>query len=263
MARALTEIPISTRWLLDAVGETGRGAITTIFMIYCPATNEKGTGFLLANNRIITNEHVIRGCAANQIHGRSSFGESIRFTHIIIDRDRDLAILTPSVNIEGGLRLSIDDNIEVGTMVSTWGYPLGYNGPVPLLSVGYLAGFSAIPYRNGYIRHLVVNGAFNPGNSGGPLFKSNEDRVIGVVVSKHVPMTRFQIQALQVLANNRTGVVFRGTDANGNQRDFVESQIVADLLNHFRMLTQVMIGEAISNSALFDFLEENGLDIPT
>jgi hypothetical protein len=31
----------------------------------------------------------------------------------------------------------------------------------------------------------VVNGAFNPGNSGGPLFISGDNKIIGVVVSKH------------------------------------------------------------------------------
>ena len=109
------------------------------------------------------------------------------------------------------------------------------------------------------LKRLVVNGAFNPGNSGGPLFRSNDNKVIGIVVSKHAPITRFHESALKALAENQTGVVFTATDERGNKKTFVESQIVADLLFYFRKLTQVMIGEAISVSELKNFLRDNEL----
>jgi len=51
--------------------------------------------------------------------------------------------------------------------------------------MGYLAGFVARETKP--VRHFVVNAAFNPENSGGPLLLTGEDTVIGVVVSKHAP----------------------------------------------------------------------------
>jgi len=45
----------------------------------------------------------------------------------------------------------------------------------------------------------------------------------------------------------------------GNEKLLIESQIVAELLQYFRDLTQVMIGEAISISELKAFLYENDI----
>jgi hypothetical protein len=110
------------------------------------------------------------------------------------------------------------------------------------------------------VKHIVVNGAFNPGNSGGPLLISGTDKLIGVVVSKHTPITPFLFSALNALADNKSGIVFTTTDEKGNKKDFVESQIVAEFLKYFRQLTQVMIGEAIEKSEVIDFLRENSIE---
>ena len=109
------------------------------------------------------------------------------------------------------------------------------------------------------VRRLVVNAAFNGGNSGGPLFVSGDDAVIGVVVSKHAPISEFLASAIKALASNKSGVVFTATDSQGNKQDFVESQLVAEVLHYFRDLTQVVIGEAIAASELIDFLNENSI----
>src|SRR4030042_7044740 len=259
-AKMEENIPVATKWLLDAAGETGRSAIKSVYFVVCTKTSEKGTGFLLRSGQIITNDHVIKGCEAEDIFAISSFGEKIFFSKSSSDTIRDLAVLFPKNKLDGGLALgSTNKNLSVGTVVSTWGNPLGYNGPAPLLSVGYLSGYSAAMRGNISVKHLVVNGAFNPGNSGGPLFEATDNKVIGVVVSKHLPFTQSQLSALKVLANNKGGTIFTRYDEKGNKIEFVESQLVADLLNHFRELTQVMIGEAISISELRAFLGEQGI----
>jgi S1-C subfamily serine protease len=69
--------------------------------------------------------------------------------------------------------------------VTTWGYPFGYNGTSPLLSVGYVAGFREVPAEDGKgkaTKHIIVNGAFNHGNSGGPLLVAQDNQVVGIVV---------------------------------------------------------------------------------
>lgn len=226
-------------------------------MVKGTANGSKGTGFVLKSGHVITNEHVIRGNSSSEIFLNSSTGDEIPIVNSIVDNERDLAILEPKSKISGGLVLGDDSVISVGEMVSTWGFPLGYDGPAPLLSVGFLAGFKDYSISSGVMKHLVVNGAFNPGNSGGPLSLSNNNEVIGIVVSKHVPLTQFHRNALEVLAQNQSGVAFTATDATGNSRTFVESQIVAELLRYFHGLTQVMIGEAISVDTLKDFLNDN------
>lgn len=254
------EIPISTKWTLDAAGTIGRIAVESVYLIIGTATQEKGTGFLLTNGYIVTNEHVIRGNQSNQIIGASSSGQQISFSNSIVDAQRDLALLKPAKDIGGGLELDDDNSLEIGKMVCTWGFPLGYNGPAPLLSVGFLAGFNELQDNSKSIKHLVVNGAFNPGNSGGPLFVSGDNKVIGIVVSKHAPLTAFQRQALQVLSSQSSGFVHTATDrTTGAQRTFTEAQLVADLLTQLRKLAQVMIGEAISVKELKDLLTEHSI----
>ena len=114
--------------------------VESVYMIITKKTSQKGSGFLLSNGFIITNEHVVRDNTSNEVIAFSSSGEEIHFSEIIADQTRDLAILKPENELKGGLELG-DDKIEVGAMVSTWGFPLGYNGPPPLLTVGFLSGF--------------------------------------------------------------------------------------------------------------------------
>jgi hypothetical protein len=255
-------LPVSTRWLLDSVGETGRLAIQSVFMFICHKTQMKGTGFLTKQGYIVTNWHVIQGNSIGEIQAVSSSGDKIGFSNYVSDPDRDLAALTPIKALEGGLAIAEEHSVQIGTQLATWGYPLGYNGPAPLLSMGYLSGFNdSPPYEQtkSAVKHLVVNGAFNPGNSGGPLFVAGSNEVIGVVVSKHAPITPFVRSAIEALASNKSGVVFTASDAQGKTQSFVESQVVAEILHYFRQLTQVMIGEAVAASELFEFLKNHRL----
>ena len=255
----MNHIPVSTQWTLDAAGDTGRSSINSVFMIYCPPSGSKGSGFLIEGGLIITNEHVVRGCVANQIMAISAYGNQLQIAQIWIDADRDLAILKPHSTLAGGLQLSETSGLQVGESVTTWGHPLGYNGPAPLLSVGYLAGFISHQVGSALKKHIVVNGAFNSGNSGGALFRASDNKVIGIVVSKHAPISQYHQQAIEALAQNSSGVCFTSNDGNGNIKNFVESQIVADLLVHFRSLTQVMIGEAVAVEELINMLHEQNL----
>ena len=112
------------------------------------------------------------------------------------------------------------------------------------------------------VQHLVVNGAFNQGNSGGPLITTDDKKLVGVVVAKHAPLTPFQRSALDVMQKQRSGVVYTARDENGTQHQFTQAQLVADLLNGLLELTQVMIGEAVAVPELVDFLAEQKIAVP-
>lgn len=257
----MNNIPISTKWTLDATGEIGRNAIKSVYMIVVPNMGSKGTGFLLSNGYLLTNAHVTNGSEAKDVFGLSSFGEQIQFTGTINDNVDDLCLLKPAKELNGGLKFGDEENPQVGSSVYTWGYPLGYNGPSPLLSVGYLAGYQSYNTSSGIIKRLIVNGAFNPGNSGGPLFLNNDDRIIGVVTSKHAPISSYLLSAMNALASNRSGIVFTAKDDKGNTLEFAESQLVAEVLSYFRSLTQVMIGEAIPIESIKNFLIANNVSL--
>ena len=166
-------IPISTGWLLDAVGDTGRPAIDAVYLVACPKIDTKGTGFLLNSGVVITNWHVVCHCGANMNPGTpcrcdptgtvrdvvaiGSKGQTVRFRRLAFDQHRDLAVLEPDAPLHGGLGIRADFDITIGTQVCTWGHPLGYDGPAPILTTGYLAGFVA--QGDPVVKHCVVNAA--------------------------------------------------------------------------------------------------------
>ena len=60
-------IPTAVQWTLDAAGPTQRSAIKSVFLLYCPKTQMKGTGFLLSDGLVVTNNHVVEGCNAGEV----------------------------------------------------------------------------------------------------------------------------------------------------------------------------------------------------
>jgi S1-C subfamily serine protease len=203
----------------------------------------------------VTNNHVVEGCTANEMKANPFGAQEFGFSKMVTDKDVDLALLHPSKHLIGGLELGSDQDSPLSTSVNTWGFPLSYNGPAPLLSVGYVAGYVKDGESGKEVKHIVVNGAFNPGNSGGPLFRANDSKVIGVVVAKFHLYPPQVMQAIQAMARNTgTGVMYSGTDQHGNAAQYTEAQIVAMVLEQFYKTTQVMIGEAISVSELRAFL---------
>jgi hypothetical protein len=252
-------LPTATQWLMDAAGTSGRRAITSVFKIWCPKTMALGTGFALDTGYIITNEHVVRQCGAADLVLISSTGAKVAVSSLVLDPYRDLAAMK-TASATPGLRIEKNAALNVGVGLSTWGYPFGYDGPAPPWTIGYLSGYSLYrpdppdPHKAG-VKHLVISGAFNPGNSGGPLLLST-GAVAGVVVSKRLfSLPPFLASAIEVMGKNGTGVAFEGTDGTGKKITFVESQLVAELLKYYRDVSQVYIGEAIATGELIAFLD--------
>ncbi len=256
-----TNTTISSQWVLDAAGEEQRHAIRAVFLISCRPDSSFGTGFLLRNGLIVTNAHVVGTCNERTLIAISPGNTHVTFSLIRKDTDRDLALLKPAEPLQGGLELSSDNTDPVpGTTVSTWGYPLVYNGISPLLSVGYVAGYREEHTTSQSVKRIIVNGAFNHGNSGGPLLEAHNSKVVGVVVATYhlfPPEVDTAIQAF--IASPRGGMssgMFTTTDATGHTKTLMDMQVVGMILQQFYQTTQVMIGEAISASELRTFVRE-------
>lgn len=257
-------ITTATKWLFDITSTAKKSPIKSTFMVVSRKTNKKGTAFSLTTGYLITNEHVVRNSSSDDLMVISSTGEKLSVSKIKASKDYDLAVLTMKKETNFGYLIQ-KKLPEIGDKVYTWGYPLAYNGPSPILSVGYLAGFN--PHQrtssSPVVKHYVVNGAFNPGNSGGPLIASQENAIIGVVVSKHAPITQWHLSALEALKNQKSGFIYTATDSQGGKHRFSEGQLVGDLLQYFRQMTQVVIGEAITSEELIKFLSSHKIEYET
>jgi S1-C subfamily serine protease len=145
--------------------------------------------------------------------------------------------------------------------VSTWGYPDGYHGFAPLLSSGYLAGVDRVNVSNQKsVARLVINAAFNLGNSGGPLLEIEKGTVIGVVSSKVAPLPPDIESALAALKSDRTIMSFEKTMPDGTKEKKSSSELLEEVLQYMRSQTQLVIGHAVLPSDLKAFLKSNGVD---
>jgi hypothetical protein len=252
-------LPISTQSTLNASAMLPTQAILSVVMVVCNITGQKGTGWLVSGRHIITNEHVVRGGAPMNIAIQFSDGIVLQIKNLIYDAFTDLAVLELMTDVSyTPLKIQLNP-LDIADKVYSWGHPLGYSGPPPILTVGYLAGFNQ-HFIQGMVNpqlRLVLNAALNPGNSGGPVFKWGELTVRGVAVTKHAPITPYLESAIAALKNNGSGVLFTATNQQGGITNFVESQVVADILQYFRNMTQVVIGEAITSNDLVVFLNLN------
>lgn len=268
---AFAQIPVATQTLLDGVkSPESRGVIKSVLMIVCRKEGGKGTGFVLSGGEVVTtNAHVVGTCSAEELEGVSAVSnEQVKFLRMRTDPNRDLALLCATKPLPFSLALNGDGNPPVDTEVETWGYPLRYEGSAPILSRGYVAGYTEgrdeqNEIKNPPVRHLIVNGALNPGNSGGPLIDRSTGKVIGVVVEKWRLFSPFVELAITALQHSPTGTgsAMSYTDPSGKTVRLMNEQITAAALKEVYDKSQVMVGEAISVSELNAFIKEKKKDL--
>jgi len=139
-----------------------------------------GTGFVVGENRILTNAHVVSNSRRLILrkHGEPGvFPAKILF----IAHDCDLALLeledpTPIADVP---RLEIGEVPALESVVRVIGYPVG--GKKLSLTRGVVSRIDFNTYsHSGADQHLTVqiDAAINPGNSGGPVLQG--DKVVGV-----------------------------------------------------------------------------------
>ena len=252
----MSQTPVAAPVNTDFAGQGAQSALNSVMRVVSSKTNSMGTGFLHASGRVITAEHVVRAAGPGDIILLTSKNVQVASRSVLVDAKRDLAIVEPVTPFAGlnPLQLAGSSTLTIGTTVSTWGFPGGYSGFNPMLTVGYLSGVEAI---NGVDRY-VVNAAFNSGNSGGPVLHLESGNVIGVVASKLTPLPPQIQQMLQALAQQQNGMQWT-VSVNGQTKNVSEAQIVAEILQFLRGQTQLVVGHAVILDDLKAFLSSQGL----
>lgn len=139
-----------------------------------------GTGFLVGENRILTNAHVVSNCRRLLVrkHGDPAVYKA---KPLFIGHDCDLALLEleDASTLKNVSKLPIGEVPELESEVRVIGYPVG--GERLSVTRGVVSRIDFNPYSHtGVDEHLVVqiDAAINPGNSGGPVLQG--DKVVGV-----------------------------------------------------------------------------------
>jgi len=137
-----------------------------------------GTGFAITKSGyVITNNHVINGCARVRIHHK---GKSVIATIVSRDIVNDLALLKGNFKPEKIFRLS-NKSPELTQDVYVAGYPFGRKVSVSVkVTKGIVSSLTGL--RNNF-SNIQIDAAINPGNSGGPIIDAESGNVIGVTVA--------------------------------------------------------------------------------
>ena len=253
------QIQVSAPLSTDSAGRMGAIAVQSVFKLIIVKKNRTGTGFLHASGNLLTAAHVVEGVNPEDVVILMSDGKKITVEKIVADSDIDIAILTPKQKIKAqALPLAIAEQFSIGIQVSTWGFPSGYNGMQPMLSVGYLSGSDAIRSSSGKIvGRFIVNAAFNAGNSGGPLIDIESGSVIGIVASKLAPMPPRIESALRALKDDKSISSFFITKPDGTKERISNSQVLEQVLQYLRSQTQLVIGRAVITNDIKTFLQKH------
>jgi S1-C subfamily serine protease len=258
-AEDLNHLPVSAPIDTNSAGRGGIIAVQSVLRIICIQNNSSGTGFLHKSGNLITAAHVVSGCSQPII--LQPDGTQITGSVKAADDDVDLALIEPATKINApALAISMKSDLQIGTQVTTWGYPGGYFGRAPMLSVGYLSGLDARKHNSGkIISQWVVNAAFNSGNSGGPLLQLETGEVIGVVSSKLAPISEQSMTILKALEAQQSGVMYQAKMPDGSTKNISEAQLVGNVLDELRRQIQLVIGYAVLTGDLIAFLQTNGV----
>jgi S1-C subfamily serine protease len=177
----------------------------------------EGSGFVISQDHVITNAHVVAGISGPEVYTRVSPGEHPG-TVVLFDPEQDIAVLyVPGLN-QPALRLA--GTAPFGEKAIVAGYPLD-------------AKFTAVPARVGraesasgpdiygnaqVVRSLYpIRAVVRPGNSGGPLIAAS-GRVYGMVFAAAVavPDTGYALTSSQLSSDinkgkNKTSQARNGT----------------------------------------------------
>jgi tetratricopeptide (TPR) repeat protein len=130
----------------------------------------RGTGFLIAENKLVTNQHVVR--EGNPFLDLGAVKLSLRVEQV--DPVNDLAILTVNGELSAPSLQMATSEPKPGTAIYAIGNPAGLERSI---SSGVVAGI-----RNMSGRELIqISAPISPGSSGGPILNS-QSQVVAVAV---------------------------------------------------------------------------------
>jgi S1-C subfamily serine protease len=153
-------------------------------------TMPTGSGFVVAENRVVTNAHVVAGVDAPVVtlpDGRAADGRVVYF-----NEDDDIAVIAADLDARG---LPVNGAVTPGDVGVVQGYPGG--GPFQVVPARVLA---AGPAQFGGAGPPAVRSVLQlqtdvaPGNSGGP-FLTPEGEVAGIVFARdeNTPSTGYAV----------------------------------------------------------------------
>jgi serine protease Do len=193
---------------------------------------EAGSGVIMewkGKTYILTNRHVVRGSALEDIRVTLADGRQVHPTRVWEDAETDVAVLATTATELVAAPLGNSDKLEIGDFVLALGSPFG-------LSHSVTFGIVSAKGRRGddlrladnsfrFQEFIQTDAAINPGNSGGPLVNLRGE-VVGINtaiasqsgvsegVGFSIPINMFAFAARQLIDRGSVVRAFLGVTLN-------------------------------------------------
>ncbi len=131
-----------------------------------------GSGFIIDNETIVTNVHVIEGSNSAYVLMNGQEKKYSVSGYVAIDKAKDLVILKVSGLYGTALTLGSESFPEIGEKIYAVGNPKGLNGT---FSEGIISGIRDLTTN----QVLQITAPISPGSSGGPVLNSS-GQVVGI-----------------------------------------------------------------------------------
>ena len=138
-------------------------------------TNSLGSGFIVDEGIVVTNNHVIAD--ADEINIIMNDGTKIKAELVGVDKKTDIAVLKfKPVKPVNAVKFGDSDKLRLGEWVIAIGNPFSLGGSV---TAGIVSARNRDISQGPYDSYIQTDASINRGNSGGPLFNL-EGEVVGV-----------------------------------------------------------------------------------
>ncbi len=179
-----SKMPPATQVLMDKLGQSDRDLLHALFLVTNKTTGAVSSGLLTSGGIIVTDGHAVDGFRLQDLAVTGSTGEAVPLKGVEVDRALDLGFLLPAQRPARGLELGEGGDFGPGDQIYAWGFSDAFAPPMPLLSMGYVAGFHLAPGESekSTATRLVIGGTFAPSYGGAPLFRWRDNQMVGLLI---------------------------------------------------------------------------------
>lgn len=198
------------RLLNSPAVRTDRPSIVKITSVALSCSRRiEGSGFVFADERVMTNAHVVAGAGSPQVE--TSAGDKLNSTVVLYDPDTDVAVLRvpglhatplrfaarPGADKQDAIIAGFPENRDVRNL---------FVGPARIRDIQNIRGPNIYSTRTVTREAYAIRGTVRSGNSGGPLL-ATDGTVYGVIFAAALddPETGFALTAAQVAADAQRG----------------------------------------------------------